>query len=91
MIGYDLDKLSIDRAKENGKNFENVFFECDDVCNFHPQGVPKAERFDLVTFLLCLHDLRLNLRQLTSSVLMINQMIYQFSVNINILVIPRNL
>ena len=72
MIGYDLDKLSIDRAKENGKNFENVFFECDDVCNFHPQGVPQAERFDLVTFLLCLHDLRLNLRQLTSSVLMIN-------------------
>ena len=57
IIGYDIDAVSIDRANINKGDIKNVKFFCQNVFDFKPENIPEEEKFDMVTFLICLHDL----------------------------------
>jgi len=57
VIGYDIDETSIERAEKNKVGTPNVEFFCQNVFEFDAKNLAQTEKFDLVTFLLCLHDL----------------------------------
>lgn len=54
VFGFDIDERSIDRANSKKSNVQNVSFRCQDVFTLDPN---EHEKYDLCTFLLCLHDM----------------------------------
>ena len=58
VVGFDIDAYSIERANMNKGDTNNVKFVCQDVTEFEADSISEDQKFDVVTFLMCLHDFR---------------------------------